>query len=362
MGRESLKRLALHIWAPDLSYVGGLQRHLNFIRRAAEELLSEPQVRIIQKSGESGILFAFKALWFSLIGRPTLTIVGHVHFSLVAYAIKHLVNIPFWVVSYGIESWGGRKDSLKKPACAASRILSMSDFTKEQLVKKLGVLAEKVSVLPGSFDAELFKIKPKPEYLLKKYGLNEKQPVILTVCRMDKDEQYKGYDRIIELMPQLIQIFPDIRYFLVGYGNDMERVKALVQKLKLQEYIILPGKVTGVELCDFYNLCDCFAMPSRAEGFGIVFLEALACGKPVLAGNRDGSKEALLDGKLGALVYPDNASEILQGLICILKREHPNKNIYDPQFLRREVIGHFGFEKFKATVKKYLTEQGICAE
>ena len=173
---------------------------------------------------------------------------------------------------------------------------------------------------------------------------------------MDKAEKYKGYDKIIELMPKLIQNFADIRYILVGYGSDAERIKELVKKLKLDKHVILPGKITGEELCDHYNLCDCFAMPSKAEGFGIVFLEALACGKPVLAGNQDGSVEALRNGELGVLVDPDDINEISDNLIKILKSEYPNKIIYNPELLREKAIAYFGFDQFKMNLKQYLVD------
>jgi glycosyltransferase involved in cell wall biosynthesis len=102
-------------------------------------------------------------------------------------------------------------------------------------------------------------------------------------------------------------------------------------------------------------------MPSKQEGFGIVFIEALACGKPVLAGNQDGSAEALRNGELGVLVDPNNIKEIADNLIQILKNEHPNKTIYNPQLLRGKAIEYFGFEKFKITLKKHLEKQNICA-
>ena len=228
--------------------------------------------------------------------------------------------------------------------------------TKEKIAAEFGAPVDKISVLPGTFDSDLFRIKPKTGQLLDKYGLNGKQPVILTVCRMDKGEKYKGYDKIIESMPQLIRIFSDIRYILVGYGSDEGRVKNLVARLKLENHVILPGKITGEDLCDHYNLCDCFAMPSKQEGFGIVFLEALACGKPVLAGKQDGSVEALRGGELGVLVDPDDVDQISENLIKILKHEHPNQVIYNPQLLRDKAIEYFGFEKFRITLGQYLKD------
>jgi len=354
--REPAVKASIHIWAPDIfGYTGGLQRHLSFILLAARDIFKGGRIKIISRSN-SGIGFALKALWSSLAGRPDLIIVGHAHFCPAAYIVKRLAGIPFWVVTYGIEAWDVRGNFLKKSLLASDRVLSMSNFTKERMTSELNIPAGKISVLPGTFDSDLFRIKSKPERLLTKYKLNGKQPVILTVCRLDKGEKYKGYDKIIESLPGLIRHFPDIRYILVGYGNDMERIKELVRRFELDKYVILPGKVTGEELCDHYNLCDVFAMPSRGEGFGIVFIEALACGKPVLAGNKDGSVDALRNGELGVLVDPDNISEISDNLIKILKREHSNKIIYNPQLLREKAIEYFGFAKFRMTLEQYLKD------
>ena len=357
MKREPAVKASIHVWAPDIiGYAGGLQKHLYSICLAVQDLLKGGRVKIISKSNTVSFIFALKILLRYLLDRPDLIIVGHVHFCPVAYMIKRLFKTPFWIVAYGIESWDIQNDSIRKSLLASNRILSMSSFTKNRIAGEQNIKADKISVLPGTFDANLFKIKPKPGQLLDKYGLNGKQPVILTVCRLDKGEKYKGYDRIIEALPRLIQYFPDIRYVLVGEGSDTERIEELVSSLKLDKHVILPGKITGEDLCDHYNLCDCFAMPSTGEGFGIVFLEALACGKPVLAGNKDGSVDALRNGELGVLVDPDEINDISDNLIKILKREHPNKTIYDPQLLRAKAIEYFGFDKFRMTLEQYLKD------
>jgi glycosyltransferase involved in cell wall biosynthesis len=371
---------ALHFWAPNLfGYAGGLQKHLYTILLAVRDLLGDSPVKVFSKLDKKNslsehpvfpytdfypmggvpapfrnIVFAFRIFCSALIHRPGLIIVGHVNFSPVAYLIKRLTGIPYWIVTYGIEAWGTRSALLRRSVLAADHILAMSHFTEEKITGEFGMPAGRVSVLPGSCDFDLFRIKPKPQALLDQYGLNATQPVILTVCRLDRSEQYKGCDKVIEAMPGLIRKFPDIRYILIGYGSDRDRVQALVRGLQLDKHVILPGKITGEELCDHYNLCDVFAMPSKGEGFGIVFLEALACGKPVLAGNQDGSVDALRNGELGVLVDPNDAGQIEENLFRILNHEHPNKTLYDPQLLRRKAIGYFGFDKFKSTLSRYL--------
>ena len=95
-------------------------------------------------------------------------------------------------------------------------------------------------------------------------------------------------------------------------------------------------------------------MPSKGEGFGIVYLEALACGKPVLGGNQDGAIDALCQGKLGVLVNPDDLDEIASNLIDILQNTHSNSLLYQPQLLQQKVIEKFGFESFKKILDSHL--------
>jgi glycosyltransferase involved in cell wall biosynthesis len=131
-------------------------------------------------------------------------------------------------------------------------------------------------------------------------------------------------------------------------------VETLIQQLNLENYVTLAGFIPDEELCDHYNLCDLFAMPSKGEGFGIVYLEALACGKPTLGGNQDGALDALCNGKLGALVNPDRVQEIAQTLIQILQRQYPNPLMYQPEALRQQVIETFGFEQFQQTLEALM--------
>src|SRR5262245_65791769 len=100
-------------------------------------------------------------------------------------------------------------------------------------------------------------------------------------------------------------------------------------------------------------------MPSKGEGFGIVFLEALACGKPVLAGNKDGSVDALLGGELGALIDPDEIAQIAEALAAILTGRHAMKILRQPDELRRRVIAAYGYESFVSQSAQHLAQLGF---
>ena len=128
-----------------------------------------------------------------------------------------------------------------------------------------------------------------------------------------------------------------------------------MNELNLQERVTLTGFIPDDELCDHYNLCDVFAMPSCGEGFGIVFLEALACGKPVLAGNSDGSTAPLLQGKLGCLVNPNDIDQISKTLVQILSGTYENPLIYQPESLREKAVEEFGLSRFSQSLAELIS-------
>ncbi|PPK18773.1 glycosyltransferase, partial [Staphylococcus haemolyticus] len=142
-----------------------------------------------------------------------------------------------------------------------------------------------------------------------------------------------------------------------GKGDDHPRISQLIAQLSLQDCVTLAGFIPDNELCDYYNLCNVFAMPSKGEGFGIVYLEALACGKPVLGGNQDGAIDALCKGDNGVLVNPDDVEAIAKSLIQILNGTYPHPILYQPEILRQKVIDTFGFEKFKQTLASLMNSR-----
>ena len=155
-------------------------------------------------------------------------------------------------------------------------------------------------------------------------------------------------------MPEIRRQIPTVRYLIAGKGSDRPRIEQLIAKLDLKDCVTLTGFIADAELGDHYNLCDVFAMPSKGEGFGIVYLEALACGKPTLGGDRDGAIDALCHGELGALVDPDDTNAIARTLIQILQGTYSHPIIYQPEVLRQKVIDTFGFEQFKQTMNNLI--------
>jgi glycosyltransferase involved in cell wall biosynthesis len=286
--------------------------------------------------------------------RPQLLVLTELNYYLVVCQwIKRLLGIPYWVVVHGLEAWDLKNSAYKAALQTADRVVAVSHYTRDRILREGYLDPAQISVLPNTFDASQFQVKPKPDYLLQRYGLSPEQPVILTVTRIQRFAQYKGYDKILRALPAIRQQVPNVRYVLAGKGDDLQRVQALIQSLGVQDCVTLAGFVPDAELSDHYNLCDVFAMPSKNEGFGIVYLEALASGKPVLAGNQDGAIDPLMGGELGCLVNPDDETAIAENLIQILQKTYPNPLMYQPELLRQQAIERFEFAQFYQTLANW---------
>jgi glycosyltransferase involved in cell wall biosynthesis len=301
-------------------------------------------------------VFATQILGSGLRQRPDLVICTHLNFTIAAYWLKRLAGIPFWTIAHGIEAWNIERPMLKAALGEADRILAVSSYTRDRLLQEQALSPEKVSILPNTFDASRFRVGSKPSYLLERHQLQPEQPVLLTVSRLSQNEAYKGHNKVLEALPRIRQEIPNIHYILVGQGDDRLRLEEWIAGHHLQDCVTLAGFIPNSELCDYYNLCDVFAMPSHGEGFGIVYLEAMACGKPTLAGNKDGAQDALCHGELGALVDPDDSNAIAQTLIQILQKTYPNPLMYQPEALRQAVIDRFGFDRFQETLSHQIEQ------
>ncbi len=382
----NINRNSIHLWFPNIfQFKGGIQVYSAFLLEALQniapnlnyDVFLKHDTRIVEEisflphtrfhfsgkwsAGLRTFIFVSQLLGYGLWQRPRIVISTHVNFTLAAYWLKRLTGIPYWAVAHGVDAWEINNSALQKALKSADRILAVSNYTRDRLIQEQNLNPSRISLLPNTFDVERFKIAAKPDYLLQRHNLNPEQPVILTVARLDNSERYKGYDQILKALPAIRQTVPNIHYVIVGKGSDRPRIEQLIADLDLQANVTLAGFVPDAELNDYYNLCDLFAMPSKGEGFGIVYLEALACGKPVLAGDCDGAIDALCDGELGVLLDPDNLDAIAQNLMQMIQGIHPHPLIYQPQALRQKVIDRYGFARFQNTLsqllEKYLEEK-----
>jgi glycosyltransferase involved in cell wall biosynthesis len=366
---------------PDLfATTGGIQRYSRFLLEALGEAWPDPRYEVFLKNDASDIHdlqglqlhasgslpswlrtpgFAARIASRALVDRPRLVIAGHLNFAVVSDWLNRFAGIPFWILTYGIEAWGVEKPSLRHALAHAACVVSVSRYTGQRLIEEQGLDPGRVAILPGTFDPSVFQPRERSARLLGRLGLEPDQPILLTVARLAGRERHKGYDVVLEAMPEIRGRFPGVHYVLVGEGADRQRIESRIRDLGLERNVTLTGFVPDEELPDYYNLCSLFAMPSKREGFGIVYLEALACGKPAIAGNRDGARDALMDGELGVLVDPDDVAAFGDSVVEVLSGRHPNRVIYDPAELRRRVVERFGPASFRRRLEEILVSRGL---
>ncbi len=299
-------------------------------------------------------VFAAGALLAAGRRRPNHIISTHVNFGPVAEIALRTFGIPFTLVAHGIDIHPGLPASVQSALRAAQQIIAVSNWTRMRVLDLGGIDPENVVILPNTLDEDRFTPAPKSAALLSRYGLRGDEQIVLTVARLASDERYKGYDRIIRALPDLLRECGPIRFILVGKGDDSARLEALAGVLGIRRNITFAGFVPDRELADHYRLADVFAMPSTGEGFGIVFLEAMACGTPVVAGNRDGSVDALDEGKLGCLVDPSDIKAITNAVLSLLRKEGPPL-WFDKEGLSGAVKERFGRCAFRSALQS-ITE------
>lgn len=202
----------------------------------------------------------------------------------------------------------------------ADAIVAVSAFTKKALIRHMGAPPEKVTLIHNGVDTIRFQPGPKKAELIARHQLVGKR-IILTVGRI---VPRKGFDAVIRAMPKIVEKVPDAHYLIVGSGHFRANLEALVAQCGVQAYVSFAGQVTDQELADYYRLCDLFVMPNRempdgdTEGFGLVFLEANACGKPVIGGTAGGAVEAVHNEENGLLVDGWSVQDVAEAITRLL--------------------------------------------
>ena len=302
--------------------------------------------RIRQLAPAAGRLaYAARALRVAISqGTFDLIVCGHISMAPVATPLAKLLGVPVWIHIHGIDAWMRPTAMQQRAVEGAAHVTAVSRYTRRRFLNWGNVPPSRVSVLPNTV-APRYVPGSKPANLIARYGLDGKQ-VLLTVSRLAAAERYKGHDRIIAALPRVLAVNRDVVYLVVGDGDDRARLERLAIEHGVSSAVRFLGRVASEDLGDHYRLADLFVMPSTGEGFGIVFLEATASGVPVIAGNRDGSADALADGAVGRLVDPDDRAGLTDAILGLL--EDPGLSGYG---LSAKVHTRFGPDPFGRHVR-----------
>lgn len=250
-----------------------------------------------------------------------LVICGLIGILPLAYIAARIKRAPLWCIIHGIDAWQPDHSRLvNRSVRHADGIIAVSELTKQRFIEWSGVPAEKVFILPNCYDPDRYGPGPKSEALLRRYGLKGKT-VLMTLGRLAGKERYKGFDEVLECLPSLAEKISDIAYLIVGDGDDRKRLEDKAKALGIEDRVLFTGYIPESEKADHYRLADAYVMPGRGEGFGIVYLEAMACGIPTVGSKLDGSREALRNGKLGFLADPADLQDVQRAILQALAQD-----------------------------------------
>jgi phosphatidylinositol alpha-1,6-mannosyltransferase len=274
-------------------------------------------------------------------GRFDGVVCGHLNLLPLAALAAAWKRAPLLLITHGIDAWqppqgGGMATLTRRAVARVDAFVAVSAFTKKRFLAWSGLPEECGFVVPNCIDTSGFGPADKRADLLARYGLEGKR-VLLTLGRMSAAERYKGFDETMEAVAALASDHPDLAYLICGDGDDRPRLEQKATDLGIIDRVVFAGYIPEAEKADHYRLADAFVMPGRGEGFGIVYLEALACGVPVVASSRDASCEAVRDGLLGEVVDPDDPASVRAGILNALATETGVP----------EGLSYFSFELFR---------------
>lgn len=319
----------------------------------------QPDVKYIDESAYlscngNRYKFAFQAIKSSV--NADIIVLSHINLLIFGWIIKKInPKKKIILFAHGIEIWtqltNWKTNFIRKHV----DILAVSNFTAKKIEEIHKIQPQNITIINNTV-GPFFNIPvtfEKPRELIERYQLKTENQVLFTLTRLSSKEQYKGYDKVIEVLSELPE---NIKYVLAGKADDEEinRLKNLISSKNLQNRVILTGFLPEAEITNHYLLADVFVMPSKGEGFGISFIEAAACGRRSIVGNQDGSVDAILNGELGQTVSPEDKaalkSAILQELASA-KTQELN--------LQKTCLNAFGFEAYRAKVETALSKYKI---
>jgi phosphatidyl-myo-inositol dimannoside synthase len=229
-------------------------------------------------------------------------------------------------LTHGHEVWWAKvfpfNYALRKIGTSVDSLTYLGEFTQQAIARSLSkASAQKMVKIAPGIDVEHFS--PQDSTQLRKELKLDNKRVIVSVGRL---VHRKGQDHLIQALPEILKSVPDAHILMVGQGPYLSHLKKLVHNLNLAEHVSFIGRIQYAQLPQYICAGDIFAMPSRSrffglevEGLGIVYLEASACGLPVIAGSSGGAPDAVVNGVTGVVVDGENDQEIAAAAIKMLQ-------------------------------------------
>jgi phosphatidyl-myo-inositol dimannoside synthase len=259
-------------------------------------------------------------------------------------------------MSHGVEVWKPLPLLRRQALLSADLVLAPSRDTAQKLEGIQGVPQAKIRKLAWPLNPDLLRMAATSPGLPLPSGFPQGR-VILTVGRWATSERYKGADDLIRAMAQLRMTFPGLHLVAVGDGDDLPRLKKIAADLGVSEAVRFLTGLSRQEIAACYARCEIFALPSTGEGFGLVFLEAMAFAKPLVGAACGGTTDVIEDSVNGLLIPPGDSARLVEALAGLLKDELLREKLGQrgAEILRRK----YSFEIFQSELELILEECGL---
>jgi phosphatidylinositol alpha-1,6-mannosyltransferase len=320
--------------------------NLDVLPRRAEDPTGALPAKVGQRAAHAGRLAYSAAAWRATrSGKPEVLFCGHLYMAPLAAALARRAGAKLVIQLHGIEMWRRPTTAQRRALSEADLVLAVSRDTRARALGFADMPPERVRILPNTVGPAF--TPGDGSAMRARLGLGEAF-VLLSVGRLDGRERYKGHDRIIPLLARLAEAGRDVVYLIAGDGDDRPRLDALAAAHGVSSQVRFLGQAPGADLPDLFRAADLFVLPSTGEGFGIVFLEAMACGTPALGLASAGAVDALIAGGPGAAV---GEADLYDALAAAISRPRA-----DGAALAAEVHRRFAPALFARRAQRILSD------
>lgn len=267
---------------------------------------------------------------------------------------------------YGLEIWSGLSVARRRHMARADKIIADCNFTADY-VRETSLHAKRPSVIWDCVDLNRFAPAPSSQAVRQQYGIPSPAThfIVMSLGRLVKTAVHKGFDRLIEVVAGLASSFPALRLVIAGRGDDRARLEALAVQLGIADRVVFTGAVHEDHLADVYRAAHVFSLVSdrgcgRGEGIPLTPLEAMGCGVPIIVGDEDGSREAIVDGQNGFIVSPRDPNAHADALRRLIESQQLRVRLAKGAV--QVVREHFSYRRFVQQHRELFETSGITEE
>jgi phosphatidyl-myo-inositol dimannoside synthase len=280
--------------------------------------------------------FSARAVTQATRRRPDVILFTHVNLARLTPVVRAVCpRARILVFAHGIEVWDTLDPVRRRALRDADAVVTTARHTSALLPKLHGVEPSRVIRMP-------FALEPSWEQHARRETTSRRDPIVLTVSRLSRVDDYKGVDKVIAAVPAIARAIPDFQYRIVGDGDDRPRLEALARDLGVTGHVRFLRELTNEQLVREYAAARAFALPSTHEGFGLVFLEAMAFGVPIVAAPAAGALDVVADGETG--LFADSSDGIAAHLTRLLSDGDLASAMGDAG--RRRLLTEFSFARY----------------